>query len=249
MHLKIAYLYPEIMNIYGDFGNIITLKKRCLWRGIKISVTPITLEQKLDESKFDLFFGGGGQDRQQALVAKDLITKKQSLIKAVANHKVFLLICGTYQLFGHYFQTFDGNKIPGLGILDTITIASKKRKIGNVLVLLDKKYSLSCHNLIGFENHSGNTFITNKNNSQATKPLGKIKAGFGNNGQDKTAGAVFDNVFGTYLHGPLLPKNPHWADFLIQKALENRYQQKIKLKPLDDQLEKKAHQWVLKNRL
>lgn len=262
MHLRIAHLYPDLMNIYGDRGNILALKNRCLWRGIKVSLKNISLNDKFNPEKFDLFFGGGGQDRQQSLVGKDLQKKKASIKKAVEAGKVFLLICGTYQLFGHYFKAFEGEKISGIGILDLITIASKKRKIGNVVVKLKtENWKLETNTLVGFENHSGNTFI--QKNTQGVKrhpplgwmsdytlgptaPLGKIIKGFGNNGQDKTEGAVYKNVFGTYLHGSLLPKNPHFADLLIKLALENRYKKKIKLKPLDDTLEWKTHNFAKK---
>lgn len=242
MKLRIAHFYPEIMNIYGDQGNIIALKKRCFWRGIEVTTTSISLNQALHPEKFDLFFGGGGQDRQQLLVASDLKKKRKTIKEAIEAGKVFLLICGTYQLFGRYFKTHDNKQIPGIGILDIKTLASKKRKIGNISVKLqrirlqdDKKEA----SLIGFENHSGNTFITP---DSETKPLGKVIKGFGNNGEDKTEGAVYKNVFGTYLHGSLLPKNPHFADYLIKTALESRYKKRVRLKPLDDSLEWQAHQ-------
>ena len=248
MRLRIAYLYPEIMNIYGDRGNIIALTQRCLWRGIPVSVDNVTLNQDFNWEKYDLFFGGGGQDRQQSLVARDLQKKESKLKQAAQAGKVFLLICGTYQLFGHYFKTAEGKKIPGIGILDLITVASKKRKIGNVLIKLEARtclrrqgYKLKADTLVGFENHSGNTFI---NQSGQTKPLGTVVKGFGNNGQDKTEGAVYEQVYGTYLHGSLLPKNPHFADLLIQTALETRYRRKITLQPLDDTLEWQAHRFA-----
>jgi len=254
MQLRIAYLYPDLMNIYGDRGNIIVFQQRCLWRGIEAKVTPVSLGGSLNPHEFDLFFGGGGQDRQQLLVSQDLQKKKAALQKAVDSGKVFLLICGTYQLFGHYFLTSDDTKIPGLGILDLITKANPQRKIGNILVKLspeiilspNTKYEIRNTNLVGFENHSGNTFIAQ---NSSTKPLGVVIRGFGNNGQDKTEGAVYQHVYGTYLHGSLLPKNPHFADYLIQTALENRYQKPISLKPLNNHLEWQAHQFVVKYRV
>jgi len=237
MHLRICHLYPDLMNIYGDRGNILSLKNRCLWRGIKVTIKNISLNNKFCPENFDFFFAGGGQDRQQGLVGKDLQKKKGLIKKAVNNNKVFLLICGTYQLFGHYFKTHTNEKIPGIGILDLVTIASNQRKIGNVVV------KLATNTLVGFENHSGNTFINQKG---TTKPLGRIIKGFGNNGKDKTEGAIYKNVFGTYLHGSLLPKNPHFADLLIKLALENRYEKKVNLKPLDDTLEWQAHNFAKK---
>ncbi len=239
MKLNIGYLYPDLLNIYGDRGNIICLKNRCRWRRIEVKVFNLSLEDKIEVGKYDLFFGGGGQDRQQLIVSQDLQTKKQVLKKEVERGVPMLTICGTYQLFGHYFKTHTGEKIPGISIFDSFTIASHKRKIGNVVIKLNQLN----YELVGFENHSGNTFI--KKNSE-TKLLGKVIRGFGNNGQDKTEGAVFKNVLGTYLHGPVLPKNPHLADFLIKTALGVKYNKKINLKPLDDSLEWQAHQTAVK---
>lgn len=258
MQLRIAYLYPEIMNIYGDRGNIIALTARCHWRGIKTKVVPLSLNQSFNPSDFDLFFGGGGQDRQQLLVAQDLQKKKKAILEAVRLNKVFLLVCGTYQLFGHYFKTYQGIKIPGIGVLDIFTIASHQRKIGNTLIRLAPEIasrifpqrSVLPPNLIGFENHSGNTFIKKfpakewSAPGNKTTPLGMVSKGFGNNGRDGTEGAVYKNVFGTYLHGSLLPKNPHFTDLLIRTALEVRYQKPVQLKIINDALEQATHQRV-----
>lgn len=250
LNISIAYLYPQSMNIYGDKGNIITLMKRCKDREINTKISEIEIKDKLELNKYDLFFAGGGQDKSQIAVSKDLQTKKEIIKEEVENKKPFLLICGTYQLFGHFFKTLDNVKIPGISILDIVTFGSKERKIGNVIAKIQHSNIQSFYhssNLVGFENHSGNTFI-NKNLNTQTKPLAKIISGFGNNGKDKTEGAYYKNCFGTYLHGSLLPKNPHFADFLIQTALENKYQEKIELKTLDDSLEYKAHNFILKNR-
>jgi CobQ-like glutamine amidotransferase family enzyme len=248
--LDIAYLYPRSMNIYGDKGNIITLMKRCQWRNITVNIHEIENGEELVECKYDLFFAGGGQDKSQLAIAKDLQKKSKEIEKAVEKNKVFLLICGSYQLFGHYFQTFNNQKIPGISIFDLITIASNKRKIGNVSINLSPEIfpqnSINSSNtLVGFENHSGNTFITP---NSLTKPLGKIISGFGNNGKDKTEGAVCNNCFGTYFHGSLLPKNPHFADFLIKTALQNKYKEEISLETLNDTFENQAHNFILKNR-
>lgn len=259
MELNIAHLYPKQLNIYGDRGNIISLVQRCLWRNIKVTVTSISINDSLTPNKYDLYFGGGGQDRQQLIVSKDLQTKAKVLHLEADRGVPMLTICGTYQLFGHYFKTHEGQKIPGISIFDAYTIASHQRKIGNILVKLNSSVSSQLinnkltinqlsinNNLIGFENHSGNTFIKNENFKlkieNSTLPLGKVVKGFGNNGQDKTEGAVYKNVFGCYLHGPLLPKNHHFADLLIKKALEVKYKKIIDLKPLDDDLEWQAHQ-------
>jgi CobQ-like glutamine amidotransferase family enzyme len=239
MKINICHLYPDLLNIYGDRGNIICLKNRCQWRGIKVSVTPISLNHKLKPNHYDLYFGGGGQDRQQLIVSQDL-QKKAKILKREAERGVpMLTICGTYQLFGHYFKTHEGKKIPGISIFDAVTIASHQRKIGNVVIKLNKPFHT---NLVGFENHSGNSFI----DPGSCFTLGQVISGFGNNGQDKTEGAIYKNVIGTYLHGPVLPKNPHLADWLIQKALEIKYQKEVNLKPLDDSLEWQAHAAALK---
>ncbi len=262
MQINIAHLYPDLMNIYSDMGNIICLKKRCQWRGIKVKVTPISIKQKLDWQKYDLFFGGGGQDRQQLIISKDLQKKKKALKEAVEQGIPMLTTCGTYQLFGHYFKTHQGVKIAGISIFDAHTIASYQRKIGNIVIdassimchaSCDNKKSATCHvpraTLVGFENHSGNTFLAKSSKLKAkslTFPLGKVIKGFGNNGQDGTEGTIYKNCIGTYLHGPVLPKNPHLADWLITKALEKKYKRKVELKSLDDKLEWQTHQAATK---
>ncbi len=248
MNLSICHLYPNLLNIYGDRGNIITLVNRCLWRGIKVKVTNISVGDNLDAHQFDLFFGGGGQDRQQLIVAQDLQKKKKVLHLEAKKGIPMLTICGTYQLFGHYFKLNTGEKIPGISIFDLYTVAGFIRKIGNVMVKIQPlisqlpNYPIANKSarsdlLVGFENHWGNTFLQDK-----TSALGKIIKGGGNNSQDKTEGAVRYNVLGTYLHGPVLPKNPHLADWLIQKALEVKYKRKVRLESLDDSLEWQAHQ-------
>jgi len=271
MLLNIGNLYPDLLNIYGDRGNIICLKKRCQWRGIEVKVTDVSLDYQLKAGEFDLFFGGGGQDRQQLIVAKDLQKKARVLKQEALRDVPMLTVCGTYQLFGHFFKTNTGCKIPGISIFDVYTVSSHQRKIGNIVVKLNPLIAQSLsnpvtfnhsvtQNLVGFENHIGNTFFSRhaKSDSPArwvtqdtsgtslalplTLPLGKVMKGCGNNGQDKTEGAIFKNVLGTYLHGPLLPKNPHLADWLIKKALEIKYKKPIALKSLDDSLEWQAHQ-------
>jgi lipid II isoglutaminyl synthase (glutamine-hydrolysing) len=247
LSLTIAHLYPKSMNIYGDQGNILALQKRCQWRGIKTDLNEIEVGQNYNFSKADIVFAGGGQDQSQLRIAKDLQTRKINILKAVNSNIIFLLICGTYQLFGHYFTTHENTKIKGISILDMHTKASNQRKIGNVIINVETIHELSLpkQTLVGFENHSGNTFI---NEHSKTKPLGKVISGFGNNGQDSWEGARYKNVFGTYLHGSLLPKNPHFADYLIKLALERKYGKEFDLKKLDDELENKAHQFVINKR-
>lgn len=242
MHLRICHLYPNLMNIYGDTGNILCFVKRCQWRGIKVEIEEISLKDKIDPQRYDFYFAGGGQDKQQITVSSDLQGDKKKALKEAAEAGVpMLVVCGSYQLFGHYFKPFQGPKLQGIAIFDVHTVASKKRKIGNIVIQsLIINHQSSIDTLVGFENHSGNTYL-----GKNCKPLGKVLTGFGNNGEDKTEGAVYKNVFGGYLHGSLLPKNPHFADYLIKLALKRRYGE-IKLKPLDDSLEWQAHKFAIK---
>lgn len=231
LKISIAHLYPKHLNLYGDMGNIITLKKRCEWRNIEIEIENIEIGDEIKEH--DLYFIGGGQDKQQQEVASELYRHKEFLINERDKGAVFLGICGGYQLFGHYYQPFEGDKLCGISLMDAYTVAGKKRFIGNVTVETD---FLNPQTLVGFENHSGLTYLQGD-----TKPLGKIVVGNGNNGQDKFEGARYKNVFGTYLHGSLLPKNPHFADYLIELALEKRYGEKFELSKLDDRIELETH--------
>lgn len=231
LKISIAHLYPKLLNLYGDRGNIITLKNRCEWRNIDVEVTDINIGDEV--SGYDLYFVGGGQDKQQEEVADELYKNKEKLTAERDNGAVFLGICGGYQLFGHYYQPHNKPKLLGISLMDAYTIAGNKRFIGNVTVETD---FLIPKTLVGFENHSGLTYLQGE-----TKPLGIIKVGNGNNGLDKTAGGRFKNVFGTYLHGSLLPKNPHFADYLITLALEKKYNEKFQLDKLDDKLEIQTH--------
>lgn len=223
--LRIGHLYSKLLNIYGDGGNILTLKKRCEWRGINVIVEEINVGDSISEH--DLYFIGGGQDSQQIEVSNDIQKHKEFLIKERDRGAVFLGICGGYQLFGHYYQPHDGEKLLGISLMDAYTIAGKERFIGNVTVKTDY---VAPGTLVGFENHSGLTYLEGE-----TKPLGTTLIGHGNNGKDNTEGARYKNVFGTYLHGSFLPKNVHFADYLIELALNE------KLSPLDDGIEMEAH--------
>lgn len=235
LKISIAYLYPKLLNLYGDIGNVITLKKRCEWRGIEVEFDEIEIGDSINDH--DLYFIGGGQDKQQQDVARELCKNKENLLTQRDNGSVFLGICGGYQLLGHYYQPFDGEKLKGISLLDAYTVAGKKRFIGNVTAKTDL---VTPETLVGFENHSGLTYLQGD-----TKPLAVVTTGNGNNGKDKTEGAYYKNVFGTYLHGSFLPKNPHFADFLIELALEKRYGENIKLSKLDDTIENKAHQMLV----
>ena len=233
--ISIAHLYPKLLNLYGDLGNIITLKKRCEWRGINVEFEEINMGDKIKDH--DLYFIGGGQDKQQEEVAQELFSNKSELTAQRDDGAVFLGICGGYQLFGHYYQPHDKDKLVGISLMDAYTVAGKTRFIGNVTVETD---FLEPKTLVGFENHSGLTYLEGD-----SKPLGKTIVGNGNNGQDGFEGGRYKNVFGTYLHGSLLPKNPHFADYLISLALEKRYGEKIELSPLDDTIEYLAHKSVI----
>ena len=223
--VKIAHLYPKLLNIYGDNGNIITLKKRCEWRGMSVTVDEINIGDDIESH--DIYFIGGGQDLQQIEVANELVKHKDFLTAERDRGAVFLGICGGYQLFGHYYKPHEGNELKGLSLLDAYTVAGAKRFIGNVTV---KTNMVKPDTLVGFENHSGLTYINGD-----TKPLGVVETGNGNNGEDKTEGARYKNVFGTYLHGSFLPKNVHFADYMLELAIGES------LPKLDDDIEFMAH--------
>lgn len=223
--LKIAHLYPKLLNIYGDGGNILTLKKRCEWRGIEVQIDEIDVGDSFGEH--DIYFIGGGQDLQQIEVSKELQKHKDFLTAERDRGAVFLGICGGYQLMGHYYQPHNGERLQGISLLDAYTVAGDKRFIGNVTVETDL---VTPNTLVGFENHSGLTYLQGD-----TKPIGKMVVGNGNNGVDKTEGARFKNIFGTYMHGSFLPKNVHFADYILELALNT------KLKPINDEIETKTH--------
>ncbi|MDR3614407.1 MAG: hypothetical protein P4L53_12665 [Candidatus Obscuribacterales bacterium] len=232
--LRIAHLYAHFLNIYGDRGNIITLQQRAKWRGIDATVTAIGLGEKFDPDQFDLYFIGGGQDKQQQVIAEDLIKRQDVIQDAVKQGAVILAICGGYQLLGHYYKPAQGDELKGLSVLDAFTVAGDRRMIGNVTVKRDDQTTL-----VGFENHSGKTFL-----GKDVKALGKVTVGNGNNGEDGLEGVASGSVYGTYLHGSLLPKNPHFADRLITEALLRRHGNVV-LAPLDDSIELAAHQRAL----
>lgn len=235
LKISIGHLYPKHLNLYGDLGNIITLTKRCEWREISVEYNEINPEDEIP--KCDFYFIGGGQDKEQVSVAACMHKQKDFLLKQRDEGAVFLGICGGFQLFGHFYQPFEGEKLLGVSLLDAYTVAGEKRFIGNVTARTD---FLSPETLVGFENHSGLTYLQGD-----TKPLAQIVVGNGNNGNDKSEGGRFMNVFGTYLHGSLLPKNPHFADYLISLALKKHYGEPIELAPLDDSIELWAHKAVI----
>lgn len=239
LKLKLVHLYPLFLNLYGDAGNILTLKKRCEWRGIDLEIEHVNIDDKIEEGT-DIYFIGGGQDRQQVEVSEELQKHKSILTAEYHNDAVFLGICGGYQLMGEYYQPHDAKRLEGIGLLDAYTVAGSTRFIGNVTAEVNY---LMPTTIVGFENHSGLTYLNTDNGD--TKPMATIMTGKGNNGQDKTEGARSRNAFGTYLHGSFLPKNPHFADYLIKLALRKRYNDDIELASLDDSLEFNAHNSVL----
>ena len=237
LKLKLVHLYPLFLNIYGDIGNIRVFQKRCEWRNIDLTIEQFNIGDKL-EPDTDIYFIGGGQDRQQVEVSKELQKHKNLLTDEYENNSVFLGICGGYQLMGEYYQPHDADRLEGIGILDAYTVAGPTRFIGNVTAKAE--YIGEKNTLVGFENHSGLTYLRGD-----TTPMAQVIVGNGNNGTDKREGARSKNAFGTYLHGSFLPKNPHFADYLIKLALKKRYNDDIELEPIDDTIENKAHESVL----
>lgn len=234
MELRIAHLYAHFLNIYGDRGNIVSLSQRAKWRGIEVKVDSIDLGQAIDPDYYDFYFVGGGQDKQQIVIAEDLLKKADSIKAAVNGGAVLLSVCGGYQLLGHYYKPHEGPELKGISLIDAYTVAGNRRMIGNVIIKREDSSTL-----VGFENHSGKTFL-----GKDVPALGKIVVGNGNNGEDKLEGAAAGTVYGTYLHGSLLPKNPAFADQILAQALTRRFGS-VNLAPLDDTIELNAHKRAL----
>ena len=235
MEINICHLYPDLLNVYGDIGNILILKYRAEKRNIKVNIYNISLGDKFEAEKYDIVFFGGGQDYEQSIVSQDIIqNKKTDIFNYIDEGKVFLSICGGYQLLGKYYTTPEGEKLDGIGILDIYTDGGDTRFIGNTII----KNEEFGETYVGFENHSGRTYIGN------LKPLGKVIAGFGNNGEDGYEGCIYKNTIGTYFHGSLLSKNPELADRLILTALNKKYDQ-VTLEPLNDEFELKAKESII----
>lgn len=239
MELNICHLYPDLLNVYGDVGNILILKHRAELRGIKVNILNTSLNDEFNADEYDIVFFGGGQDFEQSIVSNDLIGKKQEeLARYVESGKVLLAICGGYQLLGKYYTAPNGEKINGLGILDIYTESGDTRFIGNT-VIYNEEFN---EYYVGFENHSGRTQIN------GLKALGKCVHGYGNNGSDGYEGCVYKNTYCTYFHGSLLAKNPELADRFLTTALSLKYGEDITLSPLDDSFELKAKEYMI-NRL
>ncbi|CEK31017.1 cobyric acid synthase [[Clostridium] sordellii] len=237
MELKVLCMYPDIMDLYGDLGNITILKYRCLKRGINCIIDTYSIGDNKDFCDYDLIFLGGGSDKDQMLIFQDILDIREDIKKAIINNKFILLICDGYQLFGKYYIDSDGNKIEGLNLFDYYTESSSKgRCIGNIAI----KPNIEGLNdlIVGFENHGGQTF-------GVSTPLGEVLNGHGNEFEGKFEGFFKDNVLGTYLHGPLLSKNPELVDFIIKKSIESKYGE-IDLCKLDDSIEYMARDQILK---
>ena len=234
MKLTIGHLYPELLNLYGDRGNIQCMMKRSLWRGIEAETIAFGLEDSIDFSKLDIVLLGGGSDREQRIVCSRLRDIRENFHHYVEDGGSVLAVCGGYQLLGHYYKT-EEDTLEGLSLVDLYTEQGSPRLIDNI-VLENPDFSLP---IVGFENHGGRTYIGDNN------PFGKVVYGHGNNGEDGQEGVLYKNVVGTYLHGPLLPKNPHICDYLISNALERKYG-KGALEPLDDTQEIQANQELYK---
>jgi hypothetical protein len=234
MELRLLALYPEQMNIYADRGNILLLRRRCEWRGIGFAYAAAGPRDSVDPGAHDLLYIGGGQDRDQRSVAADMVsTKREALASAVADGAVLLAVCGGYQLLGHSYQLGE-ERLPGLGLADLETVREPgPRLIGNVAI--EAEIDGEKRTIAGFENHGGRTHL-----GPDAEPLGRVVSGFGNNGVDGTEGVRRDNLIGTYLHGPLLPKNAWLADHLISLALERGHGTRPELEPLDDRLDLEA---------
>jgi CobQ-like glutamine amidotransferase family enzyme len=234
--LVVGHLYPDYLNIYADRGNIAVLARRLVWRGIELDYRTIGLGERADPADHDLYYIGGGQDREQALIAPDLAAKASELREALDGGAAFLAVCGGYQLLGHYYRDRSGAELPGISLLPERTVAGERRMIGDVLLECELDPGVP-RTLAGFENHAGRTYL-----DEGADPLGRVVSGFGNNGEDELEGCRTDTAIGTYLHGPLLPRNPWLADWLIARALARRTGEPPELEPLPDELERSAHE-------
>ncbi|MCH4266656.1 MAG: glutamine amidotransferase [Solobacterium sp.] len=238
MNLKILWMYHDLMDLYGDKGNLLVLKERAEQRGIEVQLDTCTLNEEKDCRDYDLFFLGGGADREQNLIYEDLLKRKTHIQQAMDEKTAFLLICGGYQLFGQYYKDQDGKQVNGLGFFDYYTVAGDRdhRCIGNIAITatIDQE----TFEAVGFENHGGQT-------QNVSSPLGNVLSGNGNTYDGGLEGFINDQVLATYMHGPLLPKNPKIADLMLKRALKKRYGT-VELQPLDDTLEDKARQVMLK---
>ena len=235
MKITIGHLFPDLLNLYGDRGNIQCMAQRLRWRGIEAEIKTFGIDDEIDFSALDIVLLGGGSDREQMIVCNRLKEIKDSFKTYVENGGVVIAICGGYQLLGKYYET-DNGRIDGLDIVDIYTVQEKGRLINNIFL----KSDLFEMPVVGFENHGGRTHINNN------KPLGKVVYGKGNDGKSGYEGVVYKNVIGTYLHGPLLPKNPQLCDWLLSRAIERKYgKEAAQLAPLPDKEENEANEYIV----
>lgn len=244
--LRVVHLYPRLMNIYGDRGNIMCLRRRCEARGIGFELTELGLRDRFEPLAHDLIFAGGAQDREQRGVVDDLLaTKADAVREAVESDVAMLAVCGAYQLFGRFYREASGVELPGMGVFDLHTEhpgVGAKRLIGNIVAEWQAPSATPLQTIVGFENHGGRTRL-----GPGVQPLARVRHGFGNNGEDGTEGAVYRNAIGTYVHGSLLPKNPLLADYVIGLALK-RVHGDVELAAIDDRAEERAHVAALRLR-
>ena len=233
--IKILHLYPDLLNLYGDRGNISAMQKRLEWRGIKADVTVCNKDDSFNAKDFDIIFLGGGSDREQEVVVEKLIPKKQELLEYIEDDGVLVAFCGGFPMLGKYYPSGDG-RTDGLGLLDIYTEEAKGRFIGNVMV----ESELVSQKIIGFENHPGKTVIG------SYKPLGKVICGYGNTGDGGYEGLVYKNVFASYLHGPVFPKNQELCDYVLAAAMKKKYDDFEGFEPLNDELENMANKFMEK---
>jgi lipid II isoglutaminyl synthase (glutamine-hydrolysing) len=234
VRVRVAHLYPEYLNIYADRGNIAVLERRAVWRGVGIEIAPVGVGDPVPADA-DLFYVGGGQDREQALIASDLSDKGPALTAAVTRGAALLAVCGGYQLLGRSYIDRSGARLEGVGLFPHETVAGDRRMIGDILLECD--LGSGRRSLAGFENHAGRTFL-----DDGAEPLGRVVSGFGNNGEDGFEGCRLGRAIGTYLHGPLLPRNPWLADWLLAQAVGGKTDDPPELANLDDSLEERAHE-------
>jgi lipid II isoglutaminyl synthase (glutamine-hydrolysing) len=236
MKVVVGHLYPDYLNIYADRGNMAVLSRRAALRDIELEVLPVSIGDELKPGEHDLLYVGGGQDREQALVASELAEKGEAVHEAVARGAALLAVCGGYQLLGRFYRDRSGTELPGVGLFPHHTIAGERRMIGDVLLECELEPG-ERRTLAGFENHAGRTRL-----DPGADPLGRVIAGFGNDGESGYEGCRVGRALGTYLHGPLLPRNPWLADWLLAQAAAHRTGEVPSFDPLPDRLEGQAHQ-------
>jgi lipid II isoglutaminyl synthase (glutamine-hydrolysing) len=234
--IVVGHLYPDYLNIYADRGNMAVLGRRAEWRGHELEVRPIGIGEPVRPGEHDLLYVGGGQDREQALIAPDLAGRHEELLEALDRGSAILAVCGGYQLLGRGYRGLAGDDLPGAGIFPLETVSGARRMIGDVLIECELEPG-ERRTLAGFENHAGRTRL-----DEGATPLGRVISGFGNDGESGYEGCRVGRALGTYLHGPLLPRNPWLADWLLEQALTRRAGEPVRLEPLSDELEREAHE-------